>query len=160
MNWIVPAFIYIATALVMAVRIRAIAVQYQLMAAIGGQADASSIAELVVGTVPILIIFGGIIFFQKPLMRIVRRANWRAQTNLHRPTTFEFSPDGMIETHELARCEYRWEFFPGFRESRETFLVYPSAMMFHIFPKRAFANPAEVDEFRAMLDEKIRKVTY
>ena len=84
----------------------------------------------------------------------VRRAipdAWAMQTQLQRPLRMEFTTDGVTIETLFSHCQYKWEYFPGCRETSSLFLLYVSPAMFHIIPMRAFASEADVAGLRTML---------
>lgn len=98
-----------------------------------------------------------ILSFRRFLNRAVLR-NWEQQPHLSRPQTLELTPHGLRLDDGWCARDYRWEGLLKWRESDALFLLYPSEIAFHVVPKRAFASSAEVDGFRAMLQQHVRAV--
>lgn len=80
-----------------------------------------------------------------------------AQTKaMQRPYKWTWDDERMSYVNDLASGIVPWEDVLKWREGPEQFLVYQSNIMFYLFPKRAFANEAAIDEFRALLKKKIQ----
>jgi hypothetical protein len=78
------------------------------------------------------------------------KRKWR-RTQLH--TTSE----RLRFVTDVSDSSYRWEVFDHFGESRDLFLLYQTRSQISYFiPKRCFSSRADVDEFRALLAERIR----
>lgn len=86
--------------------------------------------------------------------RLIRQ-NWEKQPALQRPHTLEVVEGGVIIDNVLERQECRWPAFVRYAETPHLFLLYPSEISFHMVPKRALADEAQVKEFRALLHEMI-----
>src|SRR5204863_3395552 len=84
----------------------------------------------------------------------IRRA-WEGQPNLNRPHTFDIIVSGVTVTTPVSRHEYQWDAFPKFLETPHLFLLYISNLTFHLIPKRAFANDAEMEACRNMFKNLI-----
>ncbi|MGZ7090791.1 MAG: YcxB family protein [Candidatus Angelobacter sp.] len=70
--------------------------------------------------------------------------------------TVSISDAGFISDHPLGHSETTWNMYEKFRETRYLFLLYQSADLISILPKRVFASPADLDQFRALLTSKVR----
>ncbi len=65
-------------------------------------------------------------------------------------------PDNGIQSdHELGRSEATWNMYEKFRETPRLFLLFQSADLIGILPKRVFRSPHDIGEFRALLASKI-----
>lgn len=73
---------------------------------------------------------------------------WQLQTSLHRPFMSTISEDLFTIAEPLTETHHAWASFAGYLETPRLFLLYVSAMGFHIIPKRALAAPGELELFR------------
>jgi hypothetical protein len=79
------------------------------------------------------------------------RKSWEALLPFHGRCRLEVSPDGVVIAGPLARHEFHWAYFVGFRELPELFLLYSSPLVYWIIPKRAFPSPDQLDAFKGLL---------
>jgi hypothetical protein len=85
------------------------------------------------------------------------RTVWEGTPSLRRSFTMTVSDDGITITEPLSRHEMKWFVFDRVTETQNLFLLYMSEHQFHIVPKRAFADAAQIDEFRAMIENRITR---
>jgi YcxB-like protein len=79
-----------------------------------------------------------------------------AQTkSLQRPFRWAWNEEQLSCTSDLANAIVPWADLVKWREGDDVFLLYPSNVMFYIFPKRAFQDVAAIDAFRALLKAKV-----
>ena len=88
------------------------------------------------------------------------RQRWVRQTFLHRPYTIHASDAGLVLMQPHARLEYRWEYFPGFRETANLLLVYVSPYGFWPIPKRGFTTVGGLEAFKGLLMTHVRHGTF
>jgi hypothetical protein len=81
---------------------------------------------------------------------------WAAQPWLHHPATLEATSDGLTLAWPDVREQCRWSMFRGFKETPNLLLLYPSPYEFRMIPKRAFAGPADLTRFKAVLATHVR----
>jgi YcxB-like protein len=67
------------------------------------------------------------------------------------------SDTGIVADHPLGHTETTWNMFEKFRETRKLFLLYQSADLISILPKRVFANVNDLQEVRTLIASKIRQ---
>ncbi|MEA2736362.1 MAG: YcxB-like protein [Humisphaera sp.] len=115
--------------------------------AAGAQASLLPLLPLVVG-------FGGILIVLPMTMRSIKRTAWDAQPQLQRPQHLEATPDRLIASNPLSRTEYQWPAVISFSEGNHVFVLSMSAVGFITIPKRAFADAAEIEAFRALLQSR------
>lgn len=72
------------------------------------------------------------------------------------PITFEFTDENVRMETRNSTAQTAWPAFAKWREQKSIFLLYVSAYVFHLIPKRAFA-PGEEDQFRQLLSVKVKK---
>ena len=88
------------------------------------------------------------------------RHRWARQTFLHRPYTLEASDAGLVLNEPQARLQYRWEYFPGFRETNHLLLLYVSPYGFWPIAKRGFATTGDLEYFKGLLLTHVRNGTF
>ena len=81
---------------------------------------------------------------------------YRRNSRLFGMRTVTVSDTGIVSDHQLGHTESAWNMYEKFRETRNLFLLYQSADIIGIVPKRVFANPAELEQFRALIASKVR----
>ena len=69
-----------------------------------------------------------------------------------------FHEEGIISDNPNGHVESAWSKFEGFRETKNLFLIYATADVASITPKRSFPSQAELEEFRALLARKLRRI--
>ena len=79
--------------------------------------DVFSVVILLLPMAPLVIILGGIVVFGRSIYSWIYRAHWSAQTQLQWPHSAEFDDARCVVSTHLSRNEYKWDYFPGFRES-------------------------------------------
>ena len=88
-----------------------------------------------------------------------RRA-WEANSShLRQPTTAEITPDYLRISTPIMKMEHTWPGLHRFVEGPNVFLIYVAPASAHVIPKRAFANPAEIDAFRQFVRSLIVETT-
>lgn len=68
----------------------------------------------------------------------------------------EINDDGMTIQTKDSRAELKWSSFMKYLESRNLFVVYQSAQLMNVFPKRAF-SAEQVEVFRDLLRRNLGK---
>jgi hypothetical protein len=71
--------------------------------------------------------------------------------------TYEITHWGVIRHGERTEFSKPWRDISAYRESRNFFLLYVANTDFHIIQKSMFKDDSELNSFRAMLEEKIRR---
>ena len=82
------------------------------------------------------------------------RRDFRKNPNFARENTLLVKPDGLETTTEIAKNDTKWATYTKFKESPNLFLLYFSARIFRVVPKRAFSGP-ELEQFRELLRENL-----
>ena len=85
------------------------------------------------------------------------RRVYRRNRRMFGMRTVSINDAGVISDHPLGHSETNWNMFDQFRETEHIFLLYQSADLISILPKRMFAAPAELEQFQALIMTKIRK---
>ena len=81
---------------------------------------------------------------------------YRRNSRLFGMRTVTVSDTGIVSDHQLGHTESAWNMYEKFRETRNLFLLYQSTDIIGIVPKRAFASPADLEQFRALIASKVR----
>ncbi len=81
---------------------------------------------------------------------------YRRNSRMFGLRTVTISDTGIVSDHQLGHTESAWNMYEKFRETQKLFLLYQSADIIGIVPKRAFANPADLQQFRALMASKVR----
>lgn len=82
---------------------------------------------------------------------------WKAQHNLHNSRETDVSEEGIKLKGEGFEANLEWKIYTHFIETKRLFILYQSKLCFNMFPKRAFSNEQQVEEFRELLQRKITK---
>ena len=81
---------------------------------------------------------------------------YRRNSRMFGMRTVTVSDTGIVSDHQLGHTESAWNMYEKFRETQNLFLLYQSTDIIGIVPKRAFANPADLEQFRVLLSSKVR----
>ena len=81
---------------------------------------------------------------------------YRRNSRLFGMRTVTVSDTGIVSDHQLGHTESAWNMYEKFRETQKLFLLYQSADIIGIVPKRAFASPADLQQFRVLINSKVR----
>jgi hypothetical protein len=84
------------------------------------------------------------------------RRGYRRNPRLFGARTTTITDAGVVSDHPLGHVETTWNMYAKFRETKNLFLLYQSADLIGILPKRVFASPDELQEFRLLLTAKLR----
>ena len=79
------------------------------------------------------------------------RRVFRQQKSLQREYTMSWNADGIQTKSKNGENSSSWSDFIRWKESENLFLLYISDIQFYMFPKRAFSNESELNDFRAHL---------
>lgn len=92
-----------------------------------------------------------------PLQNYFIARLWKSQPSIREPMTLEISEEGLTGSSPIFQSTVKWQIYTHFIETTNLFVVYQSKRLFNMFPKRAFSNEQELDEFRYLLERKIVK---
>lgn len=81
---------------------------------------------------------------------------YRRNSRLFGMRTVTVSDIGIVSDNQLGHTESAWNMYEKFRETQNLFLLYQSADIIGIVPKRAFASPADLEQFRSLIASKVR----
>lgn len=82
-----------------------------------------------------------------------------AQDERDRDLEMEFNSDSIVVKSVGFASTYSWDYFPGFVETNNLFLIYLAVTKFWIIPKRVFSAEPELACFRLMLSRLKRTKT-
>ncbi len=91
--------------------------------------------------------------------RFAAKYIWRSQPSFQLRRTLDADPSRLIIDDAQRRTEKKWTSIRQFVETANLFLLYTGEHAFDMVPKRAFASPAKVDEFRALLEQEVHQPT-
>jgi len=80
---------------------------------------------------------------------------YRRNSRLFGMRTVTLSDAGIVSDHQMGHTESAWNMYEKFRETQNLFLLYQSADIIGIVPKRAFASPADIEQFRSLIASRI-----
>lgn len=89
-------------------------------------------------------------------LRTQTRKVWDGQPSLHRPQTVSVTPEGLTFDDVVTRRQMRWLSFQRVLETKRVFVLMMGDVQFEMIPRRAFADNTEAQQFKALLDQKIR----
>ena len=107
--------------------------------------------EMLLSSLPSILFLVLVTTFAFAYRRTDVKRRWEGQSFLHRPYTLEADSTGITMEEAKSMSRYQWDYFPGFRETLNTLLLYVSPYGFWIIPKRAFASIEELEAFKALL---------
>ena len=96
-----------------------------------------------------------LLLMQFVIPTFVFRRVYRRNSRMFGPRTVTVNEAGIISDHQLGRSEAAWSTYFKFHETAKSFLLYQSADLIGILPKRAFSGAADLQEFRALLAAKV-----
>lgn len=80
---------------------------------------------------------------------------FRQQKSLHSPYSIEVNDDLIFVKAETGESRLPWNHFIKWKENKPLITLYQSDILLHIIPKRCFASPDELGQFRELLIKKI-----
>jgi hypothetical protein len=82
------------------------------------------------------------------------KKNWQRLANQHRPKTANISADGICIGDQESRSQYHWDAIAKVVDTPSLLLIYLDELIFHIVPKRAFADAGQIDALWRYAGEK------
>ena len=70
----------------------------------------------------------------------------------------EIDEDGIHSKSDLGQSRLPWDHFLKWKENKKLILLYPAETQFLIFPKKLFVSQQDLDEFRKLLIEHVKKM--
>jgi hypothetical protein len=125
---------------VVVMMVLAIAAKRRGAIALRGAADPtfSPVLDTLIPIASLLLVFALLIFLV-PRITSARRL-WQKQEHLHRPFAAEIDEQSFRVSEPLSSHVYDWDYFQGFVETPNVFVLYPSPLILFMIPKRAFAS--------------------
>ena len=80
---------------------------------------------------------------------------WGKYLRAAEPAAWDFSPDGVRVASVHGTCTYAWGAFSRFAETRGLFLLYHTAGVVRLIPKRAVGDAARAAALRALFEERL-----
>ncbi|HKF57944.1 MAG TPA: YcxB family protein [Blastocatellia bacterium] len=139
--WLTLSWYFIAAVFTLAAGVTAVA-------AIQREGTSVSVVEVLV---PAFFLFVTSPFF----FRLMARQRWKQQPQLQARINYEITPDLVRVATKAATSEMKWASFIRLVETKNVFLLYPNKLIFHIIPKRAFADSDELASFRELATSRI-----
>ncbi len=87
--------------------------------------------------------------------RIRAYRSFKANPKYHEPCQLTFSREDIHFVTPSIDSHLQWSIFQRVLEDDQLFLLVSGKWSYSVIPKRAFASPAEVDAFRALVQEMI-----
>ncbi len=78
---------------------------------------------------------------------------WEGQPTLHRAKTAEIVANGITTRDPTTTCQYSWDAFLDWQETKNLFLFYPSQFHVVFLPKKAFKSEDELSALRALAEQ-------
>lgn len=100
--------------------------------------------------------FGLCVCVSSILRRSQIRTRVRRQRNQLGPTELIVRETGLSVNEENSHSEVSWSRFVNLRQSKDHYLLYRSADLYSIVPKRGFANEEDLASFRDIIKRVIR----
>jgi hypothetical protein len=88
------------------------------------------------------------------------RKQWVSKPGWLRPRTIEMDAQGFRAWDAISRYEFFWPYFVKARETDNLLVLLGEDELQHMIPKRAFADGAEIERCRALLQSMIGKVEF
>ncbi|MHB1033139.1 MAG: YcxB family protein [Pirellulales bacterium] len=103
---------------------------------------------------PLLMLFfaGYAAFLSRRFSRSYR--NYKA---IQTPITVELTEEGFHGTSAHGETRLGWDMFQRYKESTRLFLLYQTANLFHVLPKRLFADADDVNRARDLFSRKVKR---
>ena len=100
----------------------------------------------------------GIFWIAYGPLGILYRSNLNLRKNpaLQGPGRYVFGQDGYVREGPHSRAEIKWSALVRWKESKNSFLLYPNPRAFITVPKRFFQNSGDVDALRSLLQANVR----
>jgi hypothetical protein len=95
--------------------------------------------------------------FSIPLFRQWRlKRRWARKDILRTEHQVTYSAEGIHYLLAEIESNLDWKYFQYWAENQNGFLLISAEEVFNLIPKRAFANPNQIVEFRKLLSSKLR----
>jgi hypothetical protein len=98
-----------------------------------------------------------LLLMQLVIPSLVFRRFYRRNKRLFGMRIVTINDAGIISDQQLGHTETAWNLYERFLETQRLFLLYQSADLIGILPKRAFLDTAGQEQFRSLAVSKIRR---
>jgi hypothetical protein len=82
---------------------------------------------------------------------------YKRKRYLFNNVSYDFTHWGVVRNGAKTEFSKPWREITRFKETKAFFLLYAGSIDVHIFQKRMFANTEELNDFRQLLLENIKK---
>jgi len=83
------------------------------------------------------------------------RKIFRQQKIMQSPYSFTVTDEAVITKSDVGDTKLTWDYFVKWKEGKNLFMMYQSDVLYHMVPKRCFASPEEMTQFRQLLETKL-----
>ena len=97
--------------------------------------------------------YGALLFLFVLPWRVARI--FRNQPALADPTETQFSDEGLFLRSTRGQLRFKWGTLKRWKRNKNYILVYHSAVLFHIFPRRCFESPEQFEELAELLRKNL-----
>ena len=108
-------------------------------------------ATVILPLVPWVLIFGFIWFFVFRQIRGQYKRLWQENSELQQPQTLDMDDDGVRLSSTLSTTTWHWPAFVKVIETPSLLLLETSSKTHLLIPKRAAADPGQLEALRALL---------
>jgi hypothetical protein len=104
----------------------------------------------------VTVILGAVVIVAGPLLRrSASRHKWNREPLYHTEHTVAANDDGVYFQMGKVESNLVWRYYQCFLESQDGFLLIYGGDSFNYLPKRAFAGPETIDQFRSLASSKL-----
>jgi hypothetical protein len=116
----------------------------------------ASISEILISVLlPNLLLLATVYFGISIARNFAIKRAWNSQTGMKSEMSVETFEDGLQINTALSESKMKWLIYTHWRETPNLFMVYQSSNCFNLFPKRAFSDDEQINEFRELLRVKL-----
>jgi hypothetical protein len=87
------------------------------------------------------------------------KRSYRSYKAIQVPVTIEMSEEAFRACSEHGETKLPWNMFRKYKENKRLLLLYQTAGLFHVLPKRLFRDAADVERARDLFSRKVRSAT-
>jgi YcxB-like protein len=98
-----------------------------------------------------------LLLMQFVIPSLVFRRMYQRNPRMFGMRTVNINDTGIVADHQLGHTESAWSMYEKFRETQKLFLLYQTTDVIGILPKRAFADVADIEQFRTLIASKVRQ---
>jgi len=105
----------------------------------------------------VIVVFAALTVTQLFMPYLIHRRIYYRNRALFEMRTVTFNDEGIKSEKATGNIEAKWSSFEKFKETKNLFLTYQTKDVVGVVPKRAFANPEAVAQFRNLLVSKLHR---